>query len=203
VNWGSSFTVSTVVQNLGQAPAGKFLVQYLLTGIGGSTNDAIFLGEATIPALAAGYNQPITQTLQLPNRLPAGVSLGSVGYARLLVMVDPENVVNESLYTNNDSLSAPFVVRLPGAATTVPTTQAAGSLPSVQLLAQRSQNQAKLAAEVRRAAKLKATANASRPKKLHRKRPRSGLNVGKTGLNVAVELSKLPGQAFNAIKRSL
>jgi hypothetical protein len=203
VTWGSSFQVSTEVQNLGQAASGPFLVQFLLTGQGGSSNDAIFLGETTIPSLAAGYSQPLTQTLQLPNRLPAGVTLNAVGYSRILVLVDPENVVNESLYTNNDSLSAPFIVRLPGSAATVPTTQAAGALPSVQTLAQQSQNKAKFAAEAKRAAALQARAAANPKKKLHRKRPRKGQSLAKISLNVAEELYKLPGQAFDAIKRSV
>jgi len=203
LTWGSSFPVTTEVQNLGQADAGPFLVRFLLTGQAGTINDAIFLGDATIPGLAAGYNQQITQTLQLPNRLPAGVTLNNVGYARIAVVVDPENVVNESLYSNNASLSAPFIVRLPGNATTVPTTQTAGTLPSVQTLAQQSQQQAKIAAAANRAARLQARAAANAQKKLHRKRPKSGANIAKVTVNVAEEISKLPTQAFNAIKRSL
>jgi len=202
LTWGSSFPVTTEVQNLGQASAGPFLVRFLLTGQGGSLTDAIFLGDATIPGLAAGYNQQLTQTLQLPNRLPAGMSLNNVGYARIAVVVDPEYVVNESLYSNNVSLSAPFVVRLPGNATTVPTT-ATAALPSLQTLAQQSQQQAKIAAAASRAARIKARAATAAQKKLHRKRPRSGQNIAKITINVAEELTKLPSQAFKAIKRSL
>jgi len=201
--WGSSFTVTTEVQNLGLGNAGSFLVRFLLTGQSGSSNDAIFLGDATIPALAAGFSQPLTQTLQLPTRLPAGVTLNNVGYARIAVIVDAENVINESIYGNQDALSAPFIVRLPGNAATVPTTQTAGTLPSVQSLAQQSQNQAKIAAAAKRVAKLQARAAASPQKKLHRKRPRSGQSIPAATLSVAEELAKLPTQAFDAIKRSL
>jgi len=203
LTWGSSVQVTTEVQNLGQADAGTFLVRFLLTGQSGSINDAIFLADATIPSLAAGYNQQLTQTLQLPSRLPAGVTLNNVGYSRIAVIVDPENVVNESLYSNNASVSAPFIVRLPGNATTVPTTATVGTLPSVQTLAQQSQNQAKLAAAASRAAKIKARNAAEAPKKLHRKRPRSGQNIARITLNVAEELTKLPTQAFDKIEKSL
>jgi len=203
LTWGSSFTATTEVQNIGQADAGSFLVRFLLTGLNGTTNDAIFLGDATIPSLAAGYNQPITQTLQLPSRLPAGVSLGNVGYARIAVIVDPENTVNDSLQSNKAALSAPFIVRLPGNATTVPTTATVGALPSVQTLAQRSQNEAKLAAAASRAAKIRARNALEPPKKLHRKRPRSGQNIAQITVNVAEELSKLPTQAFDKIKKSV
>ena len=62
--------------------------------------------------------------------LPAGVTLGSVGYARVAEIVDPDNFINETLKSNNDSISAPFIVRLPGNATTVPTQAPAGKLPT-------------------------------------------------------------------------
>ncbi len=203
LTWGASFQVTTEVQNLGLGGAGQFLVRFLLTGQGGSLNDAIFLGDATIPSLGAGMTQPLIQTLQLPTRLPAGVTLNSVGYARIAVIVDPENVVNESIYGNQAALSAPFIVRLPGNASTVPTTQSAGTLPSVQSVAQQSQNAAKLAKAAKREAALVARAAANPKKKLHRKQPRAGKSIPATTLSVAEELTKLPTQAFDAIKRSL
>ena len=56
----------------GTGAAGPFLVFFLLTGQSGSINDAIFLGETTIPGLAAGANQPLTQTLQSRPACPPG-----------------------------------------------------------------------------------------------------------------------------------
>src|SRR5262249_42777860 len=158
----------TDVQNLGQGDAGPFRVRFLLTGQGGTLNNAIYLGDAAIPGLAAGYNQQIDQTLQLPTRLPAGVTLNSVGYARIAVVVDPENVVNETLKSNDAALSAPFIVRLPGNASKVPTARTAGALPSVQTLAQQSKNKAKIAAAIQRAARIQARAASAPQKKLHR-----------------------------------
>jgi hypothetical protein len=203
VNWGSSVQVTTDIQNLGLGAAPASLVFFVLTGQTGSLTDAIFLGETTIPALAPDASQAIDQTVSLPVRLPAGVSLGSVGYARIEVLTNPENDFDESIYSNGGALSQPFIVRLPGNATTVPTDQAAGTLPSVSALAARSANQAKVAAAEKLAAKV-AARDATKPvKKLHRKVGKGGLNIVKAGVSVGEEISKLPTQVYDAIKRSI
>jgi hypothetical protein len=165
-------------------------------------NNSIFLGETTVNGLAAGASLPLTQTLTLPNVLPAGVTLNSVGYGRILVVVDPEAFINESLRSNGDALSAPVILRLPGSATTVPTTQQSTALPSVQSLASQAKQKAKLAGAARRAARLQTKALAP-TKKLKRKVGRGEPGVVRTAVNVGTELTKLPTQAFNAIKRSL
>jgi CARDB len=203
VQWGSTMQVSTEVQNLGLGASPASKVFFILTGQTGSLTDAIFLGQTTIPALASGAAQSINQTVALPIRLPAGVALGSVGYARIEVITNPENDFDESIYTNGASLSQPFIVRLPGNVTTVPTTRAAGTLPSIQDLATRSANKAKVAAAEKLAAKA-AARNATRPaKKLHRKVGKGGLNIAKTSLSVGEEITKLPTQVYDAIKRSI
>jgi CARDB len=203
VQWGSSVQVNTEIQNLGLGASPSSLVFFILTGQSGSMTDAIFLGEATIPALASGATEPISQTVSLPVRLPSGVSLGSIGYARIEVLTNPENDFDESIYTNGASLSQPFIVRLPGNATTVPTTQAAGTLPTIQELATQSENKAKVAAAERLAARV-AARNATKPaKKLHRKVGQGGLNVAKAAVSVGSEITKLPNQIYDAIKRSI
>ena len=78
-------------KNLGQGSSPSSSVFFVLTGQSGSMADAIFLGETTIPALAPGASVPINQTIALPVRLPSGVSLNSVGYARIEVLTNPEN----------------------------------------------------------------------------------------------------------------
>src|SRR5262249_39587806 len=151
-----------------------------------------FLDETTIPALASGASQQITQTLQLPNRVPAGVTLNGVGYGRIEVLTNPNNFTDESIYSNGGALSQPFILRLPGSATTVPTTQAAGTLPSIQALATQSRNRATVVAAERLAAKV-AARNATRPqRKLHRKVGKGGLNITKASVSVAKEITKLP-----------
>jgi hypothetical protein len=203
LKWGQSFPVTTDVQNLGQGDAGSFLVRFLLTGLGGSSSDSIFLGDVSVSSLAAGASQQITQTLQLPNRVPAGVTLNSVGYGRIAVIVDPENVVNETLKSNNESLSAPFILRLPGAPTTVPTTAAAGSVPSVAAVAQKDQAALKAAAALKRAARIQARARQNTGKKLHRKQPPKTNSLVDKTISLGTELTKLPHQVFNAIKKSV
>ncbi len=118
---------------------------FLLTGQAGSISDAIYLGQTTVSGLAAGASQEIDQTLTLPTRLPSGVTLNSVGYARIAEIVDPGDFINVSLRSNAVSISAPFIVRLPGTATTVPTNPAVGTLPSVASVAQKDQAAAKAA----------------------------------------------------------
>jgi hypothetical protein len=200
LNWGGTFSASTDVQNLGQAAAGSFLVRFLLTGQSGSLTDAIFLGDATVNSLAAGANQEVNAPLQLPGRLPNGVTLSSVGYARIAVIVDPENVVSESLYTNNQALSAPVIVRLPGNGTTVPTTAAAGALPSLASLAAHTQAKAKQQARAAIVARNQAKAS---KKKLKRKVGSAGSGLVTKAESLGKELTKLPTQVFDAIKRSI
>jgi hypothetical protein len=207
VQWGSTFQASTDIQNLGVGPAPPSTVFFILTGQTGSLTDAIFLGEATIPALASGASQQLNQTLQLPITLPAGVELGNVGYARVEVLTNPENDFEESVYTNGGSLSQPFIVREPGNATAVPTSQAAGTLPSIAQLAQKSENAAKAAVAEAQSAKLAAriaARSATRPaRKLHRKLGKGGLNIAKATVSVGTEITKLPTQVYDALKRSL
>jgi hypothetical protein len=203
VQWGKSIQATTEIQNLGAGASPASTVFFVLTGQSGSLTDAIFMGQTSIPALASGASQQVTQSLQLPVRLPSGVTLGSVGYARIEVITNPENNFDESIYSNGDSLSQPFIVRLPGSATTVPTQKAAGTLPTIQALAQQSQNKAKAKAAEELAAKV-AARNATKPaKKLHRKVGKGGLNIAKAGVSVGEEITKLPTQVYDALKRSL
>jgi len=201
--WGQSFTVSTAVQNLGQGAAAPFRVFFLLTGQTGSLTDSIFLGETTVNGLAPGAVAPITQTLQLPGSLPNGVNLGPVGYGRVSVIADPESMLDESLRSNGGATSAPFVIRLPGNATTVPTRPAPGAMPSVAQLAAQAKQQAKLTRYSKRVAALKATDPGIIPKKLHRRRGEGDLNLTKASYNVASEITKLPSQIFNKLKKSI
>ena len=121
LTWGQPLDVTTTVQNIGTADASQFRVFFLLVGSSGSLNDAIFLGQAIVPGLKAGYDQQIVQSVQLPTRIPAGLSLTSVGKAKIAVVVDPENVIDEPVKTNNSAYSAPMVLRVLQANGTVQT----------------------------------------------------------------------------------
>ncbi|ODT98995.1 MAG: hypothetical protein ABS79_05045 [Planctomycetes bacterium SCN 63-9] len=112
LTWGQPLQVTTTIQNIGAADATQFRVFFLLVGASGSLNNSIFLGQAIVPGLKAGYDQQIVQSIQLPSRIPAGLSLNSVGKARIAVVVDPENVVDEPVKTNNSTQSAPMTLRI-------------------------------------------------------------------------------------------
>ena len=190
LSWGETFQVTTAVQNLGQGDAGPFTVRFLLVGENGNVNTGIFLGDAQIPGLAGGYNQPLVQTLSLPSRVPAGMSLNSVGYARIAVIVDAENTVNESLISNNLGESAPLIVRLPGTNGTsvVPTTASTG------LASLKAPPAPKKKPEPKRA-EARAEKAASEPlKKLHR-RP------AKTEPSIVHDLTSLPTKVNDLIKK--
>jgi hypothetical protein len=112
--WSKSFQVQTSVENLGQAAAPEFRVRFLLTGASGDATHALFLGDAMVPGLQPGATMPLTETFTLPLRLPAGLTLDSVGIGRIVVVVDPQNVLNENFKNNNQTVSGPIVLRLLG-----------------------------------------------------------------------------------------
>ena len=112
--WSKGFQVQASVQNLGQAPAPEFRVRFLLVGASGDMTHALFLGDTMVSGLQSGATVPLTEAFTLPLRLPAGVTLNSLGIARIAVMVDPENTLNENFKNNNESVSGPVVLRLLG-----------------------------------------------------------------------------------------
>jgi CARDB len=114
--WGDGFQVSTIVQNIGQAAAPAFNVAFLLTGTDGlSDSQAIYLGSALIAGgLAPGFSQTVTQDLTLPSRLPYGMTVGALSYGRIVAVLDPENLVNETFKNNNSAESAPVSLRIFG-----------------------------------------------------------------------------------------
>jgi hypothetical protein len=119
------------------------------------------------------------------------MSLNSVGYARIAVVVDAENTVNESLISNNLADSAPIVVRLPGTNGTsiVPTSAAAGVLPSLE-----AQPAPKVRPHPARA-EARARRLAAEPlKTLHRKPP-------KKEPSIVHQISELPTNLKNLVKK--
>jgi hypothetical protein len=122
LHWGQSFQASAGIQNLGAANPGPFRVDFVLLGASGDLSHGIFLGQTTVAGLPPGDGQTLTETLNLPLRLPPGVSLASVGTGRIAVVIDPQNAINESFKNNNTATSGPVVLRLLGSdgSTTVP-----------------------------------------------------------------------------------
>jgi hypothetical protein len=112
--WGQNVSTQAVIQNLGAVNPGPFVVRYILVGASGSTSTGIFLGDATIAGLAPGAAQVVNETFTLPLRLPAGVTLSSLGVGRIAVVADPGNVINESFYNNNTAISGPVTLKVMG-----------------------------------------------------------------------------------------
>jgi hypothetical protein len=123
LNWGQGYLIDTSVQNLGQAASTPTMVAFYLTGDNANPSQGYFLGETAIPALAAGGVQQVAQTIVLPNRLPYGTQVPASSFGRILAIVDPENTVNETGKSNNDTQSAPVTLKLlwGGTASVVPT----------------------------------------------------------------------------------
>ena len=112
--WGQSFSTQAVVQNLGDANPGPFRVRFVLVGASGDITHGIFLGDSMVAGLASGAATVVSQTDTLPLRLPADVTLSGLGVGRIAVIVNPENVINETFKNNNTAESGPVTLRLLG-----------------------------------------------------------------------------------------
>ncbi|WP_435019829.1 CARDB domain-containing protein [Tundrisphaera sp. TA3] len=110
LNWGQTFDVSTTVQNVGRADAGTFTVRFVATGVAGDVSKGFFLGDATVTGLAAGAATTVFSTVRLPAKLPYGTKVGGATYARVYAIVDPEDVINQALRTNNMASSTPVLL---------------------------------------------------------------------------------------------
>jgi hypothetical protein len=122
--WGQQFEVGAVIQNVSNVAAGAFTVRFVATGASGDVSHGIFLGDVQVPSLAANSSANVLTAVQLPNKLPYGTSVASPAYSQIYAIADPEDVVNESLRSNNLASSAPIllqVVGTDGTTTTVPT----------------------------------------------------------------------------------
>ncbi len=79
ITLGQTFQVGTTIQNKGKGDAGPFTVRFLLVGTSGDISEALFLGDAQLTGLQAGYSQNISQTITFPSSLPAGLTINTQG----------------------------------------------------------------------------------------------------------------------------
>ena len=115
--------------------------------------------------VAPGAVQPVNQNLTLPLRLPAGVSLSSLGTGRVAVLVDPENALNETFKNNNVAISAPITLRLLG-------TDGNSFVPNLPPPAQKLAVVSPIKAlKLVKSPSTKASANPNKPRKLYLKMP--------------------------------
>ena len=97
----------------------------------------------------------------------------------------------------------PFIVRLPGNTSTVPTDATAGALPSIATVAQNQQNAIKHARTVAEVAKLRAAHPVKASKKLHRHAAPNTSSIADKGVNLATEITKLPHQIESVVSKSI
>ncbi len=110
LSWGQSFTVGTVIQNVGLGNSGPFRVRFVATGVAGDVAHGIFLGDTTVSGLAANTPINVLASVQLPSKLPYGTNLANPAYVRVYAIVDPEDTVDQSTRSNNMASSAPVLL---------------------------------------------------------------------------------------------
>ncbi len=123
LNWGETFQVGAVIQNVGLGNAGKFTVRFIATGVSGDLTHGIFLGDTTVAGLAANSATNVLAMVRLPGILPYGTQLASPAYSRIYAVVDPEDTIDQASRSNNIAASAPVLLSVVGVdgTTTVPT----------------------------------------------------------------------------------
>ena len=202
LNWGQTFQVGTVVQNVGLGDAGKFVVRFVATGVTGDLSKGIFLGDVTVDGLAANAATNVLTTVRLPSKLPYGMTVASPAYARIYAVVDPEDVVDQSSRTNNMASSAPVLLSVVGkdGTTTVPTYPA--SIYSSATLANQAAKTAKTAAT--KATPVLGTAKPAASKKTVKKKAKKDLlaTISNTVTsNVEHQLSVFPTNFNKLLQR--
>jgi hypothetical protein len=130
--WGHTFQVNGTIQNLGAGDAGPFRADLFLIGTDGSLANGLFLGEVNFDGLKSVTSQSFNATLQLPSRLPAGMTIEGASVGRVAMIVNPDNMVDEGgKLSNNASESNPVTLRLLGSdgSSNVPTAPAVTTTP--------------------------------------------------------------------------
>jgi hypothetical protein len=166
IDWGYKFLATARVENLGGVDAGPFRVRFYLTGLSGSTDRSLFLGDTIVDGLKVGASTLVSQTLKLPSRVPMGLSLENLGTGMIVVVIDPEYTFDESLKTNNAAGSAPVKLR-------ILSTEGESTVPAVLPAVAKAQSRAQIrlagnpAAQERRMARLaRSSTNEARRRRL-------------------------------------
>ncbi len=156
---GQTIQVDAQVENAGTVASGPFTVRYLLVGTNGSLNQGIYLGDYTFNGgLAAGGGANITQTLHMPTALPSGMTLNASSVARIAMVVDPEQTLDQASRTPNTGVSG--VVTLSSVAVT-PVSSVAPVVPTIPIATSK--------AAPKKAVKAKAKKPAKKPSALEHK----------------------------------
>ncbi len=113
ISWGQTFVVKTNVINLDAGAAGPFKVGFYLSESDTANTPLLSLGEASVAGLASGQSVSLTQTLQLPSTVPAGLNPSATA-GRIVVKVDPEHVIDDSNLSDNALGSSPLTLNVVG-----------------------------------------------------------------------------------------
>lgn len=99
---GKTLTITTTVRNAGPAPAGAFVLRFLLSSDDVLDASDVVLGSRTIPGLAGGASRMDTTTVTVP-----GATTVPAGY-RVIAVVDALGQQDELSESNNAMASAPI-----------------------------------------------------------------------------------------------
>ena len=129
ISWGQTFVVKTNLINLDAGTAGPFKVGFYLSESDTANTPLLSLGEADVAGLTSGQSVSLSQTLQLPSTVPAGLDPSATA-GRIVVKVDPEHVIDDSNLGDNALGSAALTLNLVG--TDGSTTRVVTTSPGLQ-----------------------------------------------------------------------
>lgn len=129
--WSQPLQVQTTIENSGAAETGPLRVRFLLADANRPYGTPLALADAVLDSLTAGQSLTFTHTVQLQGKLPDGLKPEDIA-GRIVVLVDPENAIDEASETNNGLASGPVILKLPTRQDVVgtPTTPTTPSTPS-------------------------------------------------------------------------
>lgn len=113
VSWGQTFVVKTNLININSGAAGPFKVGFYLSESDSANTPLLNLGEADVAGLKPGQAVSLSQTLQLPSTVPAGLDPSATA-GRIIVRADPEHVIDDSDLSDNALASVPLTLNVVG-----------------------------------------------------------------------------------------
>jgi hypothetical protein len=105
LSWSQPFSVKATVANTGASEASGVRVRFLLVDASRPNEAPLALADTVLPKLQPGFQQDVTQTVNLEGKLPAGRDPSQIA-GRIIVQIDPERTVDEMDTTNNRLASA-------------------------------------------------------------------------------------------------
>ena len=175
---GQTIQVDAQVVNSGAVGSGPFTIRYLLIGTNGSLDQSIYLGDFTVNGgLAAGQGADIKQVLHIPTMLPSGMALNASSVARIAMVIDPEQILDQPVRSKN--VDASNVVTL--SATPAATTSTA-TAPTVTITAP------------------KTTSTAAPKREFKARKTWKTRKTGKINNSIAHQIDVMPKNAINYLK---